>query len=221
MPVAFPKWKKLLSYVLPISIKTIHSQYTQHLKLVLFKNQLMLTTPKAMYSNGVHYSPFLLSFKYLHTKQLLHPQQVLILGGALLSALQILHQKYAIQVTTTVVEIDGKFQQLITDYLPTIITKNIQYHHQDAAIFMQNCTTVFDMICIDIFIDLQMPNFVLQQSFMQKCKKCLAQKGVLILNTYFEDEQQKNDFKTQMETIFTNLQVLQHVHNYIFVAINV
>ena len=75
---------------MPVLVQKVNSQYSPDVELVLFHNQLMLTTPQAMYSYGTRYAPFNLAFAELIKRKKLHPQNILLLGGALLSALQIL-----------------------------------------------------------------------------------------------------------------------------------
>jgi spermidine synthase len=218
MPIEIPWWKKVFSFFKPMYLQQVHSMYTQNVQLLLHNNQLMLATPNAMYSYGTKYAPFRLSFAHLHQRHLLQPKHILMLGGALLSALQILDQTYSIRPTVTVVEIDGKYQQLVMDYLPEKITKTIQYHHCNAQEFVGNCKQVFDMVCVDIFIDMQVPDFVMEASFLHQCKQLLSDKGILIINTHFAIEAEMNVFKKKMDALFENIHQIKYINNYVFVA---
>jgi spermidine synthase len=218
MPITIPWYKKLWSYCFAVLIQKVHSQYSPEVELVLFHNQLMLTTPQAMYSYGVKYAPFNLAFAALYKQKQLHPTNILLLGGALLSAAQILHYTYKMHPAITVVEIDGKYQKIIYDYLPSLITDNITYHHQDAKEYIANCTTQYDMIAIDIFIELVVPAFCLHPSFLQQCHQCVTANGIVIMNTHFKIANEKMVFENTFASIFKNHTIIPHGNNYIFIG---
>jgi spermidine synthase len=218
MPISIPWYKKIASYIYAILIQKVNSQYSPDAELVLFHNQLMLTTPQAMYSYGIKYAPFHLAFNYLQKQKQLQPTKLLLLGGALLSAAQILHYKYKMHPAITVVEIDGKYKQMVFNYLPTAITENITYHHQDAETFVGGCVQQFDMIGIDIFIQLQVPEFCIEAPFLNHCKSLLTDNGIVIMNTHFINIADKNSFTNTFSKIFTQVQIIPHGNNYIYVA---
>jgi spermidine synthase len=218
MPISIPWYKKVWSYLFAILIQKVNSQHSPDVELVLFHNQLMLTTTQAMYSYGVKYAPFQLAFAYLHSKKLLNPHQFLLLGGALLSASQILHHQYKKHPNTTVVELDGKYEQIIQDYLPPAITDLLTYHHADAQSFMQTCTDRFDLIGIDIFIELAVPDFCLSTVFLNQCANGLTPNGIIIMNTHFKVLAEKNLFEQTFTSVFKQVHIIPHGNNYIFIG---
>ncbi len=218
MPKKISFFKKAWSFIMPVLVQKVNSQYSPDVELFLFHNQLMLTTPQAMYSYGTRYAPFNLAFAELIKRKKLHPQNILLLGGALLSALQILHAKFKMHPSATVVELDGKYQQLVNDYLPSKITDNITYHHANAQNFIKNCQQQFDMIGIDIFIELAVPAFCLQTQFIQQCHDCLSENGIAIMNTHFKIAEEKSNFDAVFANVFTDVITLPHGHNYIYIG---
>lgn len=62
------------------------------------------------------------------------------------------------------------------------------------------CDTQFDMICVDVFLDVHIPEIFLTKDFLEALQECLSEKGIILFNhlalkpeeitaanTYFED----------------------------------
>jgi spermidine synthase len=215
-------WQKIKSYISPVYLQhQVNSQHTQQMSLVLHLGQLMLTSPTAMYSYGTKYSPFRLSFSFLHKKNMLVPKRFLLLGGGLLSANQILMKNYSLFPFTKVIELDGKFSALAQTYLPTEILQSIEGVKADAAVFIQTKSDVlYDLLAIDLFIDLEMPNFILEDTFMQNCKQQVEKNGIVIWNTIQKKSAPKLNADLLFCKYFSMITTIVNGENIVYVGKN-
>ncbi len=213
-------WQTIKSYVTPVYLQQqVHSQHTQQMSLVLHQGHLMLTSPTAMYSYGTKYSPFRLSFSFLHKKNMLAPKRFLMLGGGLVSANQILYKNYGLTPLTTVIELDGKFFFLAKKYLPALIMDFVIYVKADAQqLVKQPPQELYDMLAIDLFIDLEMPAFVMQENFMQDCMQQVCSNGIVIWNTIQKKSAPKNGADVLFCKYFKLLTTIINGENILYVG---
>jgi spermidine synthase len=76
------------------------------------------------------------------------------------------------------------------------------------------------MIGIDIFIELDVPEFCLSENFLHQCTQCLTENGIVIMNTHFKILAEKNLFENTFKHIFKQVHIIPHGNNYIFIGRN-
>jgi hypothetical protein len=201
--------QKIISYLYPVTLQKVFTEYSNNMVVMLYRNQIMISTDVATYSQGVHYNPFKMPFDYIVKNNKALPNTFLMLGGGLASGVQILNNNYACYPSTTIVEKDIEIIQLAYKYLPKPFFENCSYIHQDAVLFMQNNKQQYHCIGLDIFIDLVTPSVFLEMPFLLQCKNSLITNGYIIVNTFLSNDGNAH-FKLLMEQLFTNTIALKN-----------
>ena len=88
----------------------------------------------------------------------------------------------------TVVEIDDAVIKLAQDFLAPKHLNKLIFYCDDAYDYAGVCTEKFDLIAVDIFLDISTPNKFRSKSFLQNLKKMLNPNGHLIYNTLNLDD---------------------------------
>jgi spermidine synthase len=217
----FKYWlQRQLSRFTPITLHVFESENSGELQVVWYKMQMCLATANAFYSYGIRYAPFNIAFKHLKsTNNLPKPtDQMLMLGGALCSAQQILHYKYNITLAHTVVEHDAEIIDVAERYLPIEIQSQIKFVLDDAFEFIFDTKKTWDIIAVDIFNDLTIPQPFCEPIFLSQCKKVLNANGVFIMNTHFLMEENKQLFTKALKIVFPNAIIIPYEKNEIVIA---
>jgi spermidine synthase len=207
---------RLLSYLKPIRIQTISSLYHPQLELELYRNEIILGTPAALYSVGRSYAPFLKAFKQIehHLPQVNH---FLLLGTGLGSAWAILRQKYHLNPKSTLIDIDQKIIEFSQEWIGDQSGK-VNWICADAQKFLSSHTEQYDLIGIDIFKDLYNPDWVYQQAFIREVYERLNLRGIAVFNYIFQDNFRKTHTLSIMENEFEQIETVSHKLNTIVIA---
>ncbi len=184
-------FNKYLSYFYPIRIKKIVSEY-HTLELTWNNGKLLLDSAFANYSYGNLHKVFQMAFK--QSKLVVSPTaNVLLLGLGGGSIIEILEYEYSFKGQITAIEIDKTVISLYRDVFASQHNTQLNIVEQDALNWVNNPTELgkFDLIICDLFIDLEMPEFMYSSSFYQKIKNKLNEKGTVYVNTIHSSEQKK------------------------------
>ena len=113
-------WKQLFSYIWPIQLEILSSEYHEQLEVLLINGRYQLCTEKAIYSYGDLYSNFNQAFSKLNFHDW-HGKKVLVLGLGLGSIPTLLEKIYHLNCEYTIIEIDDTVIYLANKYtLPSI-----------------------------------------------------------------------------------------------------
>lgn len=211
------KWYlRLLSYLKPIRIQSIRSLYHPQLELELYRNEIILATPSALYSVGRSYAPFVKAFKHIQ-HDLAHIRNFLLLGTGLGSAWAILREKYQINPQSTLVDIDQKIIEFSQAWIGDQSGK-VNWICADAEKFLSNRKEQYDLIGIDIFKDLYNPDWVYQQVFIREVYERLNFRGIAVFNYIFHDDFRKIHTLNIMKNEFQQVDTISHKLNTIVIA---
>jgi spermidine synthase len=177
----FPWWKRLLSYVSPIRLETASSDYNSHLEVSLSHGRYMLSTANAIYSFDDLYTNFLGAFRQVKMGQL-PGDQVLVLGLGLGSIPYMLENKLGLDFRYTLVEIDEVVVDLAYRYTLQWLESPLEIIRTDANIFVTATYQQYDLICMDVFEDDDIPRLFKESEFLEKLKNILAPNGLLLYN---------------------------------------
>jgi len=217
LQVPIPLYKKVLSYLIPISIeKTIGKNLTV-LQIQVYCNQLMLVTPRAIYSYGIKYNPFRKSFAYIKN-DISQINSFLLLGTGLGSALKILQDKYHQFPSSILVDNDEDILNLSIKYMDLNRRKNVNWVCDDAVNFLRNNTKRFDLIGIDIFRDLVQPEFTYSKSFVELCNETLTPQGICVFNMILNDDNKIVEIESLLKLHFKKVKFLIDGVNTYFIA---
>lgn len=174
-----PWWKKILSYLMEISIEKTASPYNDHLEVSLKKGRLMLSTHNAIYSYSDKYDNFGDAFKRMNLNSI---EEVLLLGFGLGSIPLILEKVEGQNLSYTGVEIDEEVIYLASKYILPQLKSDISLYTSDALAFLAQDHNRYDLIAMDIFKSDYIPPQFETESFLYNLIEHLTIDGVLMYN---------------------------------------
>lgn len=194
-------WKKWLSYLVPVHIETIESEYNEYLELYMINGRLRLTTYDAIYSYDDRYYNFYKTFS--HSILPPHGSKVLILGLGLGSIVYLLENTFKKQYHYTAVEVDEAVLYLFGKYQQERLDSSIEIIGADAANFMLVQEQKYDLICIDIFIGEFVPSHIKENNFIKNIESALHPDGRILWNMLYDSEKHKEDVDQFIELHFS------------------
>lgn len=189
---AIPAYKYALSYLVEQRICCTSSAYHSLLEVVLSSGRLRLNTTHATYSFEDKYDVFFDTFQHLQLPR--HSlSNVLVLGLGLGSVPQMLQQHFGQNAHYRAVELDPAIVQLAQQWLPPDVWLHLSVSCANAlswvaqAAAQQPPALLYDMIVMDIFMDLDTPPAFFEATFLLQLQQLLAPQGWLLFNTLCHD----------------------------------
>lgn len=182
------------------------SIHNDKLIVAIQDGKYVLNTQNANYSFGSLHRVFQKAFKIIKLKER-NFSSCLLLGGGAGSVPSILYNELNFNLSTTVVEIDKEVIQLGEKYFKLGDYPNLTIVNEDAFVFVSNTAETYDLIAIDLFNDIVVPEQFCKQEFIQKIKNILAPKGVLLFNFVIYSKDSRQQFEqllTLVEKVFEN-----------------
>jgi len=180
--------KRLLSYLYPIT-KKIKSKYSDTLEITWYNGKKHLNTKNANYSYGSLQHILKIGLKQIHLKNV---ENILVLGLGGGSVIETLRKDFDYKKQVYGVDIDPVIIDLAKEEFSLKTDQNLRIFCQDAVGFLDKTQLNFDLIIIDIFIDTEVPNFVLADHFWAAIIKKASAKNQIIFNAALH---QNNDQK--------------------------
>lgn len=193
--------KRILSWFVPLTLKVYSSETNPSLKVKLYRGELLLTTTFAIYSQGKSYRPFRKMFQQIKT-ELQQVQSFLLLGTGLGSALKILQDSYQCYPRATLVDLDPVVLEISKEWMNLNTKNNVQWYCEEAKHFLQNHSSSFDLIGLDVFHDLTVPLEIRSIDFMRLCEQRLNQHGILCWNMIHPTETDEKQFEDCLHQVF-------------------
>jgi spermidine synthase len=183
-------WKKIISYFREIHIESAPSEINPHLYVSLSKGRFMLSTARAVYSHGDLYDNFVQTFKRVDWSKI-PDKEVLLLGYGLGSIPAIL-EKMNLAFQYTAVEKDANVIYLASKYSLPYLDSPIHLYEADAKAYMDQQFQQYAIICMDIFLEDEIPSNFISKEFIKQLDSALKNNGVLFANTLrSKDEENK------------------------------
>lgn len=159
--------------------KKIHSKINGTLKIKWIHGKKVLNSETANYSYGSlqRVLDYGLSNIYFDSKA-----KILLLGMGGGSVIDTLKNRYKHSGPITAVEIDPIIIELAEKEFDIRENKDLTIISEDAMNFVANCYESFDLIIIDIFIDLIVPSKFYTVLFWGELIKLIKPKGNLLFN---------------------------------------
>ena len=198
-----PKWKHWLSYLMEVHLESSSSEHNESLHVTLNKGRLQLSTPNAIYSYADKYENFYKTFEQIELNNSI--QDVLILGFGLGSIPYMLEEKFGKNYSYTGVELDDEVIYLASKYVLSDLKSEVMLIEADAINYMHQCTQAFDLICIDIFVDDQIPDVFLTVDFLHLVKNNLTDNGVVVFNHLADRPKYEKKARTYYSDVFTKV----------------
>ncbi|MCW8898732.1 MAG: fused MFS/spermidine synthase [Flavobacteriales bacterium] len=203
---------KYLSYIVRFVVEESSSLHNDKLIVAIQDGKYVLNTQNANYSFGSLHSVFQKAFKLIKLKER-NFSSCLVLGGGAGSVPSILYNELGLSLSTTVVEVDKEVIRLGKKYFKLGDYPKLTIINEDAFVFVSNNTESFDLIAIDIFKDVVVPERFISPVFFDNIKKRLNPNGVVIFNFVsfdFETKQQVKNIEQLLTTVFKNYTVTTH-----------
>jgi len=195
-----PKWKRWLSYLMEVHLESSSSEHNEELHVSLSKGRLQLSTANAIYSYADKYENFYKTFEQVELNEKV--DDVLILGFGLGSIPYMLESKFGKKYRYTGVELDDEVIYLASKYVLSDLQSDVMLIEADAINYMHQCTQTFDLICIDIFVDDQIPEVFLTTEFLHRIKDSLTEHGKVIFNHLADRPSYGKKAKKYYEEVF-------------------
>ncbi|MGB1019276.1 MAG: spermidine synthase [Chitinophagales bacterium] len=196
-------WQKIASWIWPYNIEKVNSKVSGQLEVNLQYGQITIDSLAANYSFGnLHlvYREALSSLSFNYSKQ----YKVLILGFGAGSIAHIFRNELGINCSITGVELDEEIIKLSKKYFPPNLFHNTKMHITDAFEYMKHEKETYDIVCVDLFIDTNIPEIFQQKEFILHLKNSLKPTSKLFMNSMQNNEVLKQNW----EEVFGNLNAI-------------
>lgn len=170
--------KTLFSYIWP-QTKKVNSRHSGIVEVTVVDGCKMLDSANANYSYGSLQE--ILEFA-LEKIDLSAVKSTLLLGLGGGSVIQSLREKFDYQQAIVAVELDEVIISLAHEEFGISASNNLQIVQDDAFNFVQNCTTPFDLIIIDLFIDNTVPEQFYSEKFCESIIRLMNVNSFIIFN---------------------------------------
>ncbi len=164
-----------------VPVTQLPSAHSGWLELTISRGSYQLSTAHAIYSFGDKYQNFREVFE---TCNLGNPpvKNVLLLGLGMGSIPFMLEKVFNQRLHYTAVEIDEAVISLASRYTLDELESPVSIIQADAEAFVYQSEETFDLICMDVFIDDQIPDSMQNVEFARALRKRLTPAGFVIAN---------------------------------------
>lgn len=176
-------FKKWLSYIVPIKIKSEKSNWSKTLEVTWANGELVLDSANTNYSYGSLQRILRIGLRQIGFERILQMNHILVLGVAGGSVVKTLVDEVGYHRKITGIEIDGGVIELAKNYFDLAKIKNFNLVHDDAFEFILKTKEKYNLIIIDIFQDTLMPNFLFESFFVNRILEILEPNGLFLFNT--------------------------------------
>ena len=173
-----PLRTRLISYLKEVRLEKQVTPQNREMELWASAGRLKLTTRNAIYSYEDRYKSYSLALHRLR-HWLPAAKHVLILGFGLGSIAVILERQYSLKPDIVGVDHDPLVLSWYSRYYDS---SHVQLEEADAGLFVQQCEARFDLICIDLFKDAQVPAKFNSPQFLREVKGLLNPGGKVLFN---------------------------------------
>ena len=149
--------------------------------------RLVVNSENANQSFGSLHRVWRSAFKDAGVKDL-QPRNALILGFGAGSAAHILVHELDLLTRITGVDDDEAMLRLASDHFPLKNKELVTLVREDAFTFATRSKDRFDLIVVDLFVDLDLPAGVEDKKFLHTLRMRLTDKGILLMNSIAYDE---------------------------------
>ncbi|OAV42754.1 spermidine synthase [Lewinella sp. 4G2] len=202
MAVTIPKYKYWLSHLTEQVLETATSPYNDYLQVSLVSGRLQLVAEDAIYSFGDYYLNFRKTFDRFVFDALPEDASVLVLGLGLGSIPELLERHHGLKYEYVAVEIDPVIIELASDYSLPALQSPIEVVQADAFAFLQLDDRTYDLICVDVFQDADIPDHILTHEFLHLLQARLAKGGALIYNRLADTAEHREEARVYYDEVF-------------------
>ena len=191
---------RLLSYLYPVT-KKVQSEFSGTLEITWYNGKKHLNTKNANYSYGSLQR--ILKFG-LDKIELEKVNSILLLGLGGGSVIETLRTDFKFEKSITAIEIDPKIIEIAQTEFHIKPSENLNIICDDALQFMASNSNTFDLIIIDLFIDIDVPVTFLELKFWHDIIRASSPNGAVLFNASLE--------KTHSRALLEVIQFSSNIH---------
>ncbi|MEM0577317.1 spermidine synthase [Flavobacterium polysaccharolyticum] len=180
--------KKLFSYLIPINIYKSKSAVSKSIEVTWTNGELLIDSENTNYSYGSLQRILRIGLRKIGFNTIQSMENILVLGVAGGSVIKTLVDEIKFKGQITGVEIDPAIIEVANSYFQLNEIPNLEIHIQDAFDFILRSKDHYSLIIIDVFQDLQMPNFLFETFFINHTASLLKKNGFILFNTMILNE---------------------------------
>lgn len=180
--------QKIFSYLIPIKIFKKKSARSKMIEVTWANGELVLDSENTNYSYGSLQRILRYGLRNIGYETVLNMDHILLLGVAGGSVIKTLVDEIEYKGKITGVEIDPDMIQIANQYFNLDQIKQLNIVIDDAFEFVLKTKDQYDLIIIDVFEDIKMPNFLFESFFTDRVFSLLKNKGFVLFNTMILDE---------------------------------
>ncbi|MHC0441892.1 spermidine synthase [Flavobacterium sp. 3-210] len=180
--------QKLFSYLIPIKIFKKKSVRSKTIEVTWANGELVLDSENTNYSYGSLQRILRYGLRNIGYDTILKMDHILVLGVAGGSVIKTLVDEIDYKGKITGVEIDPEMIQIANQYFNLNKIEQLELIIDDAFEFVLKTKDQYDLIIIDIFEDIKMPNFLFERFFSERVCSLLKDEGFVLFNTMILDE---------------------------------
>ena len=214
--------KKYGSYFSVINEKKYESAYNGKLEINWVNGKRVLDTENTNYSYGNLGKVLHKALKNIKNDFKNEDAEILILGLGGGDAVRQLQMDFKSKAKITAVEIDSTMIEIAMNEFNILPNSRLELLNEDAKSFLKYTKQQFDLIIVDLFYDVSIPEFVFQKTFTEHIFNALLPNGSVVFNTFILEkhhEIRNNQFIEQLYTKF-DLQSFKNIygHNHLIIA---
>ena len=183
-------FQKIISFVSDDIIETRPSAVSGELEVWHQNGKYVLHSPNANYSFDTLHRVFQKAFKRYEVKKR-NPKNVLILGFGAGSVATILCDELKLSPHITGVELDPEVLALAKKYFDLDRFSKLYIYTGDATEFVQQDKTLHDLIISDVFVDKNIPENLVRESYIENLIRLTAIGGLGMMNIIVETKAQR------------------------------
>jgi spermidine synthase len=187
-----PWYTYFLSYFYLTTIKKLKSAYNPGLCIQMEAGKLLLNTTNANYSYGNLHKVFEEVFELMDLSEK-PPQNVLILGLGTGSVIDIMQRQYGLDPNIVAIEIDQEIVNVL-EYWDKLDLNKTELRVGDAFILVNTLNHKFDLIIVDLFIDLNVHPKIHDIAFVEQLSQLLQNEGRILINYVVNTKEQSQKF---------------------------
>ena len=203
--------KRLISHLYPVT-KKVKSKFNDTLEITWYNGKKHLNSKNANYSYGSLQKILKFGLEKIELKNI---NSILLLGLGGGSVIETLRRDFNYNKDITAIEIDPIIIDLAKKEFGIEPNDELEIICEDALKYVKNSTEKFDLIIIDLFIDINVPSQFLNISFWEDVLNAKSTNGCIIFNASLEKSKSKalNNVINFLKSNTYKVEVFEKVNN--------
>jgi len=183
--------KKYFSYLNVIPERTYQSTYNGVLEINWLNGKKILDTKNTNYSYGNLGKVLQKGLKSITSDFRSEETSILILGLGGGDVVKQLRNNFKSNANITAIEIDPVIIEVALKEFDIIPNSKLEIVNNDANVFLKYTKERYNLIIVDLFNDVTIPDFVFQPEFIKSVYNVLDLNGSIIFNTFILSDEHK------------------------------